>query len=58
MFSKETLRQVKPENLRRLARMLKVRDLDQMSDRQVVRFMRWLLTRAEKRRRGLATQDW
>jgi len=40
-------------NLRRLARWLRVRRLDKMSDRQLVRFLDWLFKRRERYERGL-----
>jgi len=40
-------------NLRRLARWLRVRSLDKMSDRQLVRFLDWLFKRRERYERGL-----
>ncbi len=40
-------------NVRRLARSLRIRNLDDMSDKQVIRFIDWLLKRREKRERGM-----
>jgi hypothetical protein len=47
------LRQAKPDDLRRLARWLKLRNIDDMSQRQLVKLVYWLLTRKDKRERGL-----
>jgi len=48
------LKRARPEDVRRLARWLKVKNIDQMSDRQLISFLHWLFTRREKRARGLA----
>ena len=40
-------------NVRRLARWLRVRHIDDMSDRQLIRFLDWLFKRREKRERGM-----
>jgi hypothetical protein len=50
---KATLMKAKPENLKRLANFLKLKT-DGMSHRQIVKLVRWLLTRREKRIRNLA----
>lgn len=50
---KRHLTRARPEDVRRLARWLKVRDIDTMSDRQLCRFLHWLFTRREKRERNL-----
>jgi hypothetical protein len=52
-IKRKQLRKARPENVRRLARWLRVRNLDEMSDRQVISFLHWLFTRREKRERGL-----
>jgi len=53
-MSKKSLRQAKPEDVRRLARWLKIKDIDKMSHRQLIRMLDWLFKRAEKKRRGMA----
>lgn len=47
------LRRAQPDDLRRLARWLKLHNIDDMSHRQLVKLVYWLLTRKDKRERGL-----
>jgi len=54
-ITKKNLRKSRPENIRRLADFLKIRDTDQMSDRQLIKFLAWYFSRADKRSRGLTT---
>ncbi len=42
-------------NVRRLARSLRIRNLDSMSDKQVIRFITWLFRRQERNKHGLET---
>jgi hypothetical protein len=51
-IKRSTLKKAKPENLLRLAKYLKLRT-DGMSHRNVSKLIYWLLTRREKRERGL-----
>ncbi len=46
------LKRAKPDDLKRLARWLRLRDIDEMSHRQLAKLVHWLLTRREKRERG------
>lgn len=48
------LKKARPEDVRRLARWLKLRNIDEMSDRQLISLLHWLFTRREKKQRGLA----
>jgi len=50
-LTKAELRSAKPENVRRLAKFLRLRGVDEMSDKQVIRLILWLLKRCEKRER-------
>lgn len=51
---KRHLMKARPEDVRRLARWLKVRNIDDMSHRQLCKFLHWLFTRRDKRARGMA----
>jgi hypothetical protein len=51
-LEKRHLKRSKPENLKRFARWLKLRDIDEMSHRQLANLVFWLITRKEKRERG------
>jgi len=55
VVARRHLKKARPENVRRLAKWLKVGRLDEMSDRQLVKFLDWLFKRPEKRARGLTT---
>jgi len=52
-MKKSDLKRAKHENLLRLARSLKLHDIDEMSHRQLVALVWWLLTRHEKKARGM-----
>lgn len=52
-LSRGILRRCKPENVLRLARALGLKHLDTMSHKQVCSLIIWLITRREKRERGL-----
>jgi len=52
-ISTSILKKCKPENVRRLAKWLKVKHLDSMSHRQLCAFLGWLFSRREKREKGL-----
>jgi hypothetical protein len=59
-MSKDHMREaekVRPGCTRRLARFLRMRNLDQMSDRQVLRLLDWYFKRKEKKARGM-TWGW
>lgn len=43
----------KPENVRRLARWYRLRDIDNMSHRQLCALLYWLFSRREKRARAM-----
>lgn len=45
---------MRPGCTRRLAKFLKMKNVDEMSDRQVIRLLNWYFKRGEKKRRGLA----
>ena len=51
-LEKRHLKRSKPEDLKRFARWLKLRDIDKMSHRQLANLVFWLITRREKRERG------
>lgn len=53
-ITKKQLRKASPENVRRLARWLRVRNIDVMSHGQLIRFLDWLFKRPQKRARGMA----
>lgn len=53
-ITKKQLRKAAPENVRRLARWLRVRNIDTMSHGQLIRFLDWLFKRADKKMRGMA----
>ena len=44
---------IRPGCVRRLATYLKMKNLDKMSDRQVIRLLDWFYKRREKMMRGL-----
>lgn len=48
-ISRKNLKKAKPENVKRLARWLKL-DIDGMSDAQIVKLVWWRITRHHKRR--------
>jgi hypothetical protein len=52
-ITKSQLRKARPENVVRLARWLKIRNIDTMSHRQLIRILDWLFKRREKRERGM-----
>ena len=53
-MSKDHMRQAKqPDAVRRLARWLRMKHLDSMSDRQVVRLLDWYFKRRDKKMRGM-----
>lgn len=54
---KKDLRRARAEDVIRLARWLKLRDIDTMSHRQLIRLLDWLFKRPEKRARNIAW-DW
>jgi len=51
-LTKSQLRRAKPEALVRFARWLKLRNIDEMSHRQLASLVHWLITRRDKRERG------
>ncbi len=53
-ISKRQLRKAKPEDVRRLARWLKIKHIDTMSHRQLIRLLDWLFKRPAKKRMGMA----
>lgn len=53
LLSKKNLKKAKPDNIRRLARWLKLKNTEEMSIRQHISLLNWYFTRPEKRRRGL-----
>ena len=53
IIAKRHLLHASPENVKRLARWLGLRNTDNMSHRQVCSLVWWLMTRREKRSRGL-----
>ena len=53
-MKRSTLKKAKPEDVIRLAKWLKLR-IDGMSHRQVIKLIYWLITREDKRKRGLTT---
>lgn len=56
-ITKRNLKKAAPENVRRLARWLRIRRIDEMSHGQLIRLLDWLFKRPEKRLRGL-TSPW
>ena len=52
--TKRQLRKAAPENVRRLARWLRVRNMDTMSHGQLIRFLDWLFKRPDRKARGMA----
>ena len=50
-INRHTLRRCKPEDVRRLARSLRLRGIDGMSTRQIIGLLHWLFSRREKRAR-------
>lgn len=59
LMGKDKLRQAQqPDAVRRLAKWLKMRNIDAMSDRQVIRLLDWYFKRREKKFRGLTLNDW
>jgi hypothetical protein len=50
-IEKRDLYTSKPIDVKRLAKSLNVRNVDEMSHRQLCRFLYWLFTRKEKRER-------
>lgn len=58
-MSKEHMRRAKqPDAVRRLARWLKMRNVDEMSDRQVIRLLDWYFKRRDKKMRGMTAWGW
>lgn len=57
-ITRQMLRAAKPENVRRLARFLKLRNTDDMSHRQLCSLVNWLLRRGEKKSRGTTFGGW
>lgn len=56
LMSKEHMRKAeskRPGTIRRLARWLKMKHLDEMSDRQVIRLLDWYFKRRDKKMRGM-----
>lgn len=51
---KRHLMKARPEDVRRLATWLKMRNINDMSRRQLCSLLHWLFTRREKRMRNLA----
>ncbi len=50
---KRHLMKARPEDVRRLARSLSIKHIDEMSHRQLCKLLHWLFTRQEKRERGM-----
>jgi len=57
-ITRNMIANAKIDNLRRLGRFLKVRGLNDMSDRQLRRFFKWLFTREEKWSRNMGGWSW
>ena len=54
MIKRRHLKGMRPEMLRRFAVWLGLRHIDGMSHRQLVSLVMWLLTRREKKLRGMS----
>ena len=57
LMSKAHMRQAektRPGSVRRLAKYLRMRNIDQMSNGQVIRLLDWYFKRKEKKSRGMA----
>lgn len=52
-ISTKNLKRSRPEDLRRFAKWLNLKHIDEMSHRNLAKLVRWLITRREKRERGL-----
>jgi hypothetical protein len=52
--TKRDLRRARKEDVLRLARWLKIRDIDKMSHNQLIRLLDWLFKRPLQRSRGMA----
>lgn len=52
--TKRDLRRARKEDVQRLARWLKIRDIDKMSHAQLIRLLDWLFKRPLQRSRGMA----
>jgi hypothetical protein len=52
-LTKNQLRKACPENVIRLALWLKIRNVDTMSHRQLIRLLDWLFKRRERRECGM-----
>jgi hypothetical protein len=52
-ITRADLKNAQPEAVRRLARWLKMREIDAMSHHQLCRLLAWLFSRGDKRRRNL-----
>lgn len=55
MIDKRDLRKAKPEDLRRLAKFIDVKGLDEMSDKQLIKFLAWYYKRPAMRQRNMST---
>ena len=54
-IQKKHMRKTDIKNVRRMAKYLRMRGIDEMSDGQVIRLMDWFFKRPEKKARGLIT---
>lgn len=52
LMSKKNLKKALPENVRRLAIYLKLKNTETMSIRQLISLINWLFTRRAKKERG------
>lgn len=48
----------RPGCTRRLAKFLKMKNVDEMSDKQVIRLLDWFFKRREKKMRGMIAWAW
>ena len=55
MIDKRDLRKAKPEDLRRLAKFIDVKGVEEMSDKQLIKFLAWYYKRPKMRMRNMST---
>jgi hypothetical protein len=55
MIDKQDLRKAKPEDLRRLAKFIDVKGVEEMSDKQLIKFLAWYYKRPTMRQRNMST---
>lgn len=53
MIDKQDLKNAKPEDVRRLAKFMNVKGIDEMSDRQLIKFLTWYFKRPRMRLRNM-----